>query len=105
MVDFGGIVPDLPIEPGFNPPAEPRVKLVPTAQGIQPFEISFTAGLPNNLSLCLEYALAQDPQLLEPVDPRVIALHGHIHRALAPCMPTDRPDLIAWHCKYRVPRE
>ena len=95
MVDFGGVVPDLPVEPGFNPPTHPRIKLVPTAQGIQAFEISFGASLPNNLALCLDNSLDSiEPHALEPVDPRMIALHRHLHRALVVCMPNDRPDLL-----------
>ena len=41
MVDFG--MPDLP---GFAPPSHSKITLVPTAQGIKAFEISFGASLP-----------------------------------------------------------
>ena len=41
MVDFGEVQPDLDVDPGFAQPAHPRVKLVPSAQGIRAFEISF----------------------------------------------------------------
>eukprot|EP00966_Prymnesium_polylepis_P044650 1034605-Prymnesium_polylepis.1 len=58
------------------------------------FEISFAACLPNNLALVLENALDGDPQLLEPVDARMLVLHRHIHRALVVCMPPERPDLL-----------
>ena len=45
MVDFG--MPDLP---GFAPPTHAKITLVPTAQGIKAFELSFGASLPINLS-------------------------------------------------------
>eukprot|EP00966_Prymnesium_polylepis_P274784 6348971-Prymnesium_polylepis.1 len=61
MVDFG--MPDLP---GFAPPSNPKITLVPTAQGIKAFDISFGASLPINLSLVLENALSGDPHLLDP---------------------------------------
>ena len=79
---------------GFAQPAHPRVKLVPSAQGIRAFEISFKAALPYNLAMTLENALEQDPPLLEPLDARMIALHRHIHRSLVVCMPKNRPELL-----------
>jgi hypothetical protein len=92
MVDFG--MPDLLDQPGFAPPSIPEITLVPTAQGIKAFEISFGASLPMNLSLVLENALGGDPHLLDPVDDRMIALHKHIHLSLVVCMPPGRPDLL-----------
>ena len=89
MVDFG--MPDLP---GFAPPSHSKITLVPTAQGIKAFQISFGASLSINLALILENALTGDPHLLDPVDDRMIALHMNIHRALVVCMPTNRPDLL-----------
>ena len=56
MVSFGG-TPDLLPQPGFGPPTHPKIKLVPTAQGIQAFDISFPAALPDNLALTLEASL------------------------------------------------
>jgi hypothetical protein len=41
MVDFGEVQPDLDVDPGFAPPAHPRLELVPSAQGIRAFAISF----------------------------------------------------------------
>ena len=89
MVDFG--MPDLP---GFAPPTHAKITLVPTAQGIKAFELSFGASLPINLAMILENALSGEPHLLEPVDARMIAFHMHIHRALVVCMPPSRPDLL-----------
>eukprot|EP00966_Prymnesium_polylepis_P010914 251132-Prymnesium_polylepis.1 len=63
MVDFGFGLPDLNIDPGFTQPGHPRVKLVPSAQGVRAFEISFKAALPYN-------ALDADPPLLHPIEPR-----------------------------------
>eukprot|EP00966_Prymnesium_polylepis_P269791 6232318-Prymnesium_polylepis.1 len=51
-----------------------------------------------NLALALETALDGDPQLLEPADARMLALHKHIHRALVVCMPPSRPDLLLDMC-------
>ena len=96
MVSFGS-PPDLLTQPGFGQPAHPKTKLVPTAQGIQAFDISFPASLPDNLALTLESALdgaPHDPHLLEPTDARMLAIHRHIHRALVLCMPEDRPELL-----------
>eukprot|EP00966_Prymnesium_polylepis_P094013 2176244-Prymnesium_polylepis.1 len=92
MVDFG--MPDLLDQLGFVPPSLPKITLVPTAQGVKAFEISFAASLPMNLALVLENALDGDPHLLDPVDDRMIALHKHIHRSLVVCMPPGRPDLL-----------
>ena len=96
MVSFGG-PPDLLPQPGLGPPAHPKVKLVPTAEGMQAFEISFPAALPDTLALTLENALdgvPHLPHLLEPTTTRMLALHRHIHRALVLCMPESRPDLL-----------
>ena len=96
MVSFGGS-PELLPQPGLGPPAHPRVKLVPTAEGMQAFEISFPAALPDTLALCLESALdgvPHHPHLLEPTTTRMLAFHRHIHRALVLCMPESRPDLL-----------
>ena len=89
MVDFG--MPDLP---GFAPPSQPQTTLVPPAQGIKAFELSFGASLPINLAMILENALSGEPHLLEPTDARLIAFNMHIHRALIVCMPPSRPDLL-----------
>ena len=59
MVDFGMDQPDLNVDPGFAPPAHPRIELVPSAQGIRAFEISFVAALPYNLAMTLENALPE----------------------------------------------
>ena len=47
-IGFGEVQPDLNVDPGFAPPAHPRVELVPSAQGIRAFEISFITALPYN---------------------------------------------------------
>ena len=94
MVDFG--MPDLP---GFAPPSHSKITLVPTAQGIKAFQISFAASLPINLALILENALTGDPHLLDPVDDRMIALHiacTSIARSSSACQRTATTCSSTW---------